>query len=59
VLRSLLVAPTDYGVLCLAFVLLGAPTVFLGTYALLALGTTAYVLLALGRWYREMGALPR
>ncbi len=59
VVRSLLVAPTDYGVLCLVFVLLGAPSVFLGAYALLAVGTAAYVLLALGRWYREMGALPR
>ncbi len=59
VLRSLLVAPTDYGVLCLVFVLLGAPVVFLGAYGLLALGTAAYVVLALGRWYREMGALPR
>ncbi|SHF73575.1 CDP-alcohol phosphatidyltransferase family protein [Geodermatophilus nigrescens] len=59
VLRSLLVAPTDYGVLCLVFVLLGAPAVFLGAYGLLALGTAGYVVLALGRWYREMGALPR
>jgi phosphatidylglycerophosphate synthase len=59
VLRSLLVAPTDYGVLCLSFVLLGAPTVFLGAYGLLGLGTAGYVVLALGRWYREMGALPR
>jgi phosphatidylglycerophosphate synthase len=59
VLRSLLVAPTDYGVLCLVFVLLGAPPVFLGAYGLLALGTAAYVVPALGRWYREMGALPR
>ncbi|WP_369258290.1 CDP-alcohol phosphatidyltransferase family protein [Geodermatophilus amargosae] len=59
VLRSLLVAPTDYGVLCLVFVLLGAPAVFLGAYGLLGLGTAAYVALALRRWYLEMGALPR
>jgi phosphatidylglycerophosphate synthase len=59
VLRSLLVAPTDYGVLCLVFLLLGAPAAFLGVYSALAAATAAYVLLALRRWYREMGALPR
>ncbi|WP_082556801.1 CDP-alcohol phosphatidyltransferase family protein [Modestobacter sp. Leaf380] len=59
VLRSLLVAPTDYGVLCLVFVLLGATPLFLGAYGLLALGTTGYLLLALPRWRNEMAALGR
>ncbi|MBM7807381.1 phosphatidylglycerophosphate synthase [Geodermatophilus bullaregiensis] len=59
VLRSLLVAPTDYGVLCLVFVLLGAPAVFLGVYTALALATAAYLVLALRRWYREMEGLTR
>ncbi|GHE11819.1 CDP-alcohol phosphatidyltransferase family protein [Klenkia taihuensis] len=59
VLRSLLVAPTDYGVLCLVFVLLGATPVFLAAYGLLAVGTTGYLLLALPRWRNEMAALGR
>ena len=59
VLRSLLVVPTDYGVLCLVFVLLGATPLFLTAYGLLALGTTAYLLLALPRWRNEMAALGR
>jgi phosphatidylglycerophosphate synthase len=59
VLRSLLVAPTDYGVLCLVFVLLGATPLFLTAYGLMFLGTTAYLLLALPRWRTEMAALGR
>ncbi|QNG37266.1 CDP-alcohol phosphatidyltransferase family protein [Geodermatophilaceae bacterium NBWT11] len=59
VVRSLLVAPTDYGVLCLVFLLLGATPVFLAGYGLLAVGSAGYVLLALPRWRREMAALGR
>lgn len=57
VLRSLLVAPTDYGVLCLVFLVWGMPTVFLGLYGVLLAGNMAYVLLALPKWFREMGRL--
>jgi phosphatidylglycerophosphate synthase len=56
-LRSLLVLPTDYGVLALAFVLLGAPAVFLGFYTALFVGTAGYLALACVRWFREMGRL--
>ncbi|MCZ2804095.1 CDP-alcohol phosphatidyltransferase family protein [Modestobacter sp. VKM Ac-2983] len=59
VLRSLLVAPTDYGVLCLVFLLLGTPRVFPWAYALLAAGTAGYLALACVRWFREMGRLTR
>jgi len=59
VLRSLVVAPTDYGVLCLAFLLYGATTVFLGVYGLLALATLGYLVLALRSWFREMSTLRR
>jgi len=59
VLRSLLVAPTDYGLLCLVFALIGAPVVFLTVYGLLALATAAYLLLACVKWFGEMGRLPR
>ena len=57
VLRSLLVLPTDYGLLALLFVLLGAPVAFLAAYTLMFLGTTGYLALALGRWFREMDGL--
>ena len=58
-LRSMLGVPTDYGVLCLAFVLLGAPLVFLGLYILLFVANALYLALALGKWFRDMTALGR
>ncbi|TFV53002.1 CDP-alcohol phosphatidyltransferase family protein [Blastococcus sp. TF02A-35] len=57
VLRSLLVVPTDYGLLCWVFVLLGAPAVFLGVYGFLFAATAAYLALAVVRWFNEMGRL--
>ncbi len=56
-LRSLLGLPTDYGVLCLAFVLLGSPLAFFGLYSLLFIANAAYLALALGKWFRDMTAL--
>jgi phosphatidylglycerophosphate synthase len=58
-LRSLLTAPTDYGVLCLAFLLLGAPGPFAAVYTALFAATAGYLLLATGTWYREMRGLAR
>jgi len=58
-LRALAAAPTDYGVLCLAFLLLGAPPVFLGCYTVLFAGTAAYLALAVVLWFREMQAMDR
>jgi phosphatidylglycerophosphate synthase len=57
VLRSLLVAPTDYGVLCFVFVLLGAPAVFFAAYSLLFLATGVFLVLVSVKWFREMGRL--
>jgi phosphatidylglycerophosphate synthase len=57
-IRSLLVLPTDYGVLCIAFLLFGVPVVFVPVYGLLFLANTAYALLALPKWFREMGRIP-
>lgn len=57
VLRSLLALPTDYGLLCLVFLLLSATEVFLGLYGLLLLGTAAFLAAALPTWYRELHAL--
>lgn len=53
-LRSLAVAPTDYGILCLMFLLLAWPPVFLAGYSVLMLGTVGYTVLALPRWYRDV-----
>ena len=55
--RSLLGVPTDYGVLCLAFVLLGAPPAFLVLYAFLFVANALYLALALAKWFRDMTAL--
>jgi phosphatidylglycerophosphate synthase len=59
VLRAVLVAPTDYGLLCLVFITFGAPAVFLPAYAVLLLGTAGYVALGLPKWFRDMQRLPR
>jgi phosphatidylglycerophosphate synthase len=56
-LRSVLVVPTDYGLLCLSFVLLGAVDAFVLLYSFLFLATAGFLLLAAVRWYREMAAL--
>ena len=49
--------PTDYGVLCLSFLTLGFPPVFLAVYTILFVANAAYLLLALVKWFRDMGAL--
>ena len=56
-LRSLLAAPMDYGVLCLSFVLLGAPDVFMVVYTGLFAATAAFTVLAGIKWHREMRTL--
>jgi phosphatidylglycerophosphate synthase len=56
-IRSLLVLPTDYGVLCIAFLAFGAPIVFVPLYGLLFAANAAYALLALPKWFREMSRI--
>jgi phosphatidylglycerophosphate synthase len=56
-LRSLLGAPTDYGVLVYVFLLLGAPAAFLAVYGLLFAANLGYLVLALPKWFRDMTAL--
>ena len=55
--NTLLKLPTDFGVLCMVFALLGAHAIFLGVYAFLALATTGYTLLVIGKWYRDVRQL--
>lgn len=59
VVRSMVALPTDYGLLCLVFLLLGAPASFLLAYAVMFLGTAAYLLLGSVKWFHEMERLPR
>ncbi|NHD17211.1 MULTISPECIES: CDP-alcohol phosphatidyltransferase family protein [unclassified Actinopolyspora] len=49
--RSLLVSPTDYGVLCLVFVLLGAHLAFTAAYTALFLAQTLFACAALPGWF--------
>lgn len=56
-LRSIVVVPTDYGLLCLSFLLFGAPMVFLGLYTVITVATAAFLALAAVKWYREIRGL--
>ncbi len=58
-LRSLLVIPTDYGFLCLVFLLLGAPHLFFVVYGLFFVANAGFLALALVKWFHDMGALGR
>lgn len=53
-LYSLAVIPTDYGLLCLVFVLLWWEAGFTGVYSALLVANAAFAVLALAKWYREM-----
>jgi len=55
--RSLIVLPTDYGVLCLAFLLWGATDAFLVVFGLLTVATAGFLALASRKWFREIGRL--
>jgi phosphatidylglycerophosphate synthase len=56
-LRSFLVIPTDYGLLCFVFVFLGAPVVFFAVYGVLFVANGGFLLLAAVKWFRDMVAL--
>ena len=56
-LRSLLVVPTDFGLVCLVFALWGWTPAFLVAYGLLMLAGAGFLVLAPVKWFREMGAL--
>jgi phosphatidylglycerophosphate synthase len=53
VLRSLIVAPTDYGLLCIIFVLYAWVDGFIVIYSLMLAGTALFMVAALPKWYRE------
>lgn len=58
-MRSLLVLPTDYGVMCLVFVLWGLPPLFGAAYLILFVCAAVFLVLALVKWHRDMAHLGR
>ena len=56
-LRAVLVLPTDYGLLCLVFLLFGWPAAFFPAYGLLAVGSSVLLLVAALRWTRQLRGL--
>lgn len=58
-LRSLLVLPTDYGVLCLSFLLLGATSAFAWVYTLLTFATLGFLVMAAKKWFTEISSFGR
>jgi len=58
-LRSILLLPTDYGILVLAFVVWGWSWVFLGIYTLLLIACTLFLAAAAVSWFRQMVRLDR
>lgn len=56
-LRSLLVVPTDFGLVCLVFVLWGWTPAFLVGYGLLTAAAVGFLALAARKWFRDMAAL--
>lgn len=56
-LRSLLVIPTDYGLLCVVFLTFGLTDVFFPLYTFLAAYSALYLGAAAVKWYREMSRL--
>jgi len=57
VLKSLLIAPTDYGVLCLVFLTFAWPSVFAVLYGALLAVNLVFLAAAIAKWYREMALL--
>jgi phosphatidylglycerophosphate synthase len=57
VVKSLLIAPTDYGILCLVFLAFGRPSVFIVLYAAMLVANLVFLLAAIAKWYRELAAL--
>lgn len=55
--RAFLLLPTDYGLLCLVFVLWGIPSAFISAYSLVLLACAAFLVLATIKWFRDMRRL--
>jgi phosphatidylglycerophosphate synthase len=56
-IRSILVLPTDYGLLCLSFLLFAWQQAFVTVYTVFFIGSAIFLVLALMKWFRETKAL--
>ncbi len=56
-LARLALLPTDYGLLCIMFVLLAVPTVFVWVYTLVFVANALHLALALRKWRRDLRSL--
>lgn len=52
--RSILVIPTDYGLLCVVFLLCGYPQLFMWIYLVLLVANAGFLVLASRKWFNEM-----
>ncbi|WP_460602738.1 CDP-alcohol phosphatidyltransferase family protein [Jatrophihabitans fulvus] len=59
VLRSIIVIPVDYGVLCLVMALLPLHDVFVVVYGLLAVTFAAFLAAGCAQWFRELKRISR
>ena len=57
-LRSLVALPTDYGVLCVVFLLLGVHGLFIFAYTAMA-AAALYLVAALVKWHRDLRRIDR
>ena len=57
--RSILLLPTDYGILCLAFALWGWTPLFVGAYAVLFLACALFLVAAASKWFLDMRRIDR
>ncbi len=57
--RSVLLLPTDYGLLCLVFAFWGWPAAFLLLYGVLMVLNGIFLVLAAVKWFREMRSIDR
>lgn len=55
--RSTILLPTDFGILCVIFVLWGWTSGFLWAYVALAVANLLFLVLAAAKWFREMRSL--
>lgn len=56
-LKAILGIPTDYGVICFSFILLGAPLLFFTVYTVLFALNLGYLALASIKWFHDMAML--
>jgi len=57
ILRSVIVLPNDYGVLCLSVLLVGTQSAFTAVYTALFAANAMFLVVGCLRWFREMHGL--